>query len=113
MSVSTSKEPARIAGMFDAIARRYDSLNHILSAGLDHPDDSPVHEQQVVRPPVTRCHEHLTDGNALVVHEVNVLAIADMPPGAPKLYVDQDACLCFGGEVLVGHRSKVIGGTVR
>lgn len=35
MTVSTSKEPARIAGMFDAIARRYDTLNHLLSAGLD------------------------------------------------------------------------------
>ncbi len=30
-----SKDPARIAGMFDAIARRYDALNHLLSAGLD------------------------------------------------------------------------------
>jgi len=35
VSVSTSKEPARIAAMFDAIARRYDTLNHLLSAGLD------------------------------------------------------------------------------
>jgi demethylmenaquinone methyltransferase/2-methoxy-6-polyprenyl-1,4-benzoquinol methylase len=35
VSVSISKEPARIAGMFDAIARRYDTLNHLLSAGLD------------------------------------------------------------------------------
>jgi demethylmenaquinone methyltransferase/2-methoxy-6-polyprenyl-1,4-benzoquinol methylase len=34
-AVSTSKEPAKIAGMFDAIARRYDTLNHLLSAGLD------------------------------------------------------------------------------
>ncbi len=34
-AVSTSKQPARIAGMFDAIARRYDRLNHLLSAGLD------------------------------------------------------------------------------
>jgi len=33
--VSTSREPARIAAMFDAIARRYDTLNHLLSAGLD------------------------------------------------------------------------------
>ena len=33
--VSTSKEPARIAGMFDSIARRYDTLNHLLSVGLD------------------------------------------------------------------------------
>lgn len=29
------KTPHRIAGMFDGIARRYDVLNHILSAGLD------------------------------------------------------------------------------
>jgi demethylmenaquinone methyltransferase/2-methoxy-6-polyprenyl-1,4-benzoquinol methylase len=34
-TVSTSKQPARIAGMFDAIAPRYDALNHLLSAGLD------------------------------------------------------------------------------
>jgi demethylmenaquinone methyltransferase / 2-methoxy-6-polyprenyl-1,4-benzoquinol methylase len=29
------KSPSRIAGMFDAIAPRYDFLNHFLSAGLD------------------------------------------------------------------------------
>jgi demethylmenaquinone methyltransferase / 2-methoxy-6-polyprenyl-1,4-benzoquinol methylase len=29
------KAPARIAGMFDAIAPRYDLLNHVLSAGID------------------------------------------------------------------------------
>ena len=32
---SLSKEPERIARMFDGIARRYDALNHLLSAGLD------------------------------------------------------------------------------
>jgi demethylmenaquinone methyltransferase / 2-methoxy-6-polyprenyl-1,4-benzoquinol methylase len=31
----TDKTPAKIAGMFDAIARRYDLLNTVLSAGLD------------------------------------------------------------------------------
>jgi len=30
-----SKAPSRIAGMFDAIADRYDFLNHVLSAGID------------------------------------------------------------------------------
>ena len=30
-----SKSPDRIAGMFDAIAARYDFLNHFLSAGID------------------------------------------------------------------------------
>jgi demethylmenaquinone methyltransferase/2-methoxy-6-polyprenyl-1,4-benzoquinol methylase len=34
-SISTSKDPSRIAAMFDAIARRYDALNHLLSVGLD------------------------------------------------------------------------------
>src|SRR5204862_2422904 len=29
------KTPDRIAGMFDAIAPRYDLLNHVLSAGID------------------------------------------------------------------------------
>lgn len=34
-SGSLDKTPSRIAGMFDAIAPRYDLLNHLLSAGLD------------------------------------------------------------------------------
>ena len=33
--VAVDKSPSRIAGMFDAIAPRYDLLNHVLSAGMD------------------------------------------------------------------------------
>ncbi len=33
--MTPDKSPARIASMFDAIAPRYDLLNHVLSAGMD------------------------------------------------------------------------------
>ncbi len=35
MTTAPDKAPDRIAGMFDAIAPRYDFLNHALSAGID------------------------------------------------------------------------------
>lgn len=35
MSQAPDKTPARISSMFDAIAPRYDLLNHVLSAGMD------------------------------------------------------------------------------
>jgi demethylmenaquinone methyltransferase/2-methoxy-6-polyprenyl-1,4-benzoquinol methylase len=35
MAGDVSKSPERISGMFDAIAGRYDFLNHFLSAGID------------------------------------------------------------------------------
>jgi demethylmenaquinone methyltransferase/2-methoxy-6-polyprenyl-1,4-benzoquinol methylase len=33
--IEVDKQPERIAGMFDAIAPRYDQLNHVLSGGVD------------------------------------------------------------------------------
>ena len=35
MNQTPDKSPARISSMFDAIAPRYDLLNHVLSAGMD------------------------------------------------------------------------------
>jgi demethylmenaquinone methyltransferase/2-methoxy-6-polyprenyl-1,4-benzoquinol methylase len=44
------KTPARIAGMFDAIAPRYDLLNHVLSAGLDRRWRARAIEELALRP---------------------------------------------------------------
>ena len=89
MTVSTSKEPARIAGMFDAIARRYDTLNHLLSAGLDK-----RWRRQAVRALALTGRERLLDmctGTADLAIEA-----ATSPTGAAREVVGVD----FAGEML-------------
>ncbi len=73
-----NKEPRRIAGMFDAIAARYDLLNHLLSAGLD------IHWRRVaIRSLAFRGGETVLDlctGTADVA-----LAAASARPGAARV----------------------------
>src|SRR5690606_25326449 len=76
-----AKEPKRIAGMFDAIARRYDLLNRVLSAGLDR-----RWRRQAVRALALRPGERLLDlctGTADVALEA-----ARQSPGSPVVGVD-------------------------
>ena len=99
------KTPRRIAGMFDAIAHRYDRLNHLLSAGLDRRWRRRA--VAAVAPPAGGRVLDVCTGTA-------DLAIAacrgDAPPGA-VLGVD------FAGAMLAIGRRKVraagLGGRVR
>lgn len=89
VSVSTSREPAKIAGMFDAIARRYDTLNHLLSAGLDK-----RWRRQAIRALRLRSTDRLLDmctGTGDLA-----IAAATSPWGAPGDVVGVD----FSGEML-------------
>src|SRR2546430_12143317 len=47
LTESISRAPERIAGMFDAIAPRYDLLNHLLSAGIDRRWRSEEHTSEL------------------------------------------------------------------
>ena len=88
MSVSTSKEPARIAGMFDAIAGRYDFLNHFLSAGLDR-----RWRRRAIRSLELRGHERVLDvctGTA----DLAIAAVSAKPSSRDAIGVD------FAGEML-------------
>jgi len=96
VNVSTSREPAKIAGMFDAIARRYDTLNHLLSAGLDR-----RWRRLAIRALKLRPQDRLLDmctGTADLA-----IAAVTSPAGAPGDVVGID----FSGEMLRLGLAKV------
>jgi demethylmenaquinone methyltransferase/2-methoxy-6-polyprenyl-1,4-benzoquinol methylase len=94
VSPGPDKTPSRIAGMFDAIAPRYDLLNHVLSAGMDRRwRDRAI--EALALPPGTRVLD-LCTGTA-------DLAIAATRLVAPVSVVGVD----FSGEMLRLALSKV------
>jgi len=96
MSVSISKDPSRIASMFDAIAGRYDTLNHVLSAGLDR-----RWRQRAVRELALTGRERVLDvctGTADLAIEA-----ATSPNGAARDVIGID----FAGEMLRRGLAKV------
>jgi len=77
-----SKAPERIAGMFDAIAGRYDLLNHLLSAGIDR-----RWRRRAIRSLELRGDERVVDlctGTA----DLALAAIDARPPAAAVLGID-------------------------
>ena len=91
-----SKSPAKIAGMFDAIAGHYDLLNHLLSAGID----KRWRKKAIASLRLTGSERvlDLCTGTADVA-----IAAADARPGAARvLGID------FAGEMLSVGRQKLL-----
>ncbi len=91
-----SKSPARIAGMFDAIAGRYDFLNHLLSAGIDR--RWRKHAIRALSLTGTERVLDLCTGTA----DLAIAARTTSPPAARVLGVD------FAGAMLQAGRSKLL-----
>ena len=89
------KTPSRIAGMFDAIAPRYDLLNHVLSAGLDRRWRDRAIEALAI-PPGTRVLDLCTGTGDLAMAATRLVA--------PVSVVGID----FSGEMLRRARAKVV-----
>jgi demethylmenaquinone methyltransferase/2-methoxy-6-polyprenyl-1,4-benzoquinol methylase len=98
------KHPGRIAGMFDAIAPRYDLLNHVLSAGLDRGWRERAVDALALPPGGTVV--DLCTGTADVA-----IAVARRSPGTSVVGID------FAGAMLelgLGKvRSRGFGGQIR
>jgi demethylmenaquinone methyltransferase/2-methoxy-6-polyprenyl-1,4-benzoquinol methylase len=77
-----AKQPERIAGMFDAIARNYDLLNRVLSAGLDQ-----RWRARAVRALSLEPHETLLD---LCTGTADVALSAALGPAPPHRVVGVD-----------------------
>lgn len=94
MANAPDKTPQRIAGMFDAIAPRYDFLNHFLSAGLDRGwRDRTV--DALALPEHARVLDLCTGTADLAIATVTHI------PGASVIGVD------FAGEMLRLGRAKI------
>jgi demethylmenaquinone methyltransferase / 2-methoxy-6-polyprenyl-1,4-benzoquinol methylase len=77
-----SKSPARIASMFDAIAARYDFLNHLLSAGIDR-----RWRKRAIQALSLTGHERVLDLCA-GTGDLAIAAIQAQPPAARVVAVD-------------------------
>ncbi len=94
-----SKSPQRIAGMFDAIAGRYDLLNHLLSAGIDR-----RWRARAIQSLDLRGHETLLDV-CTGTGDLAIAACRAAPPARRVLGVD------FAGEMLrIGARKLTASG---
>ncbi len=92
--LNLDKTPSRIAGMFDAIAPRYDLLNHVLSAGLDRRWRARA-IAELGLPPRARVLDLCTGTGDLAV------AAISQTPGASVVGID------FAGQMLRLARAKV------
>jgi demethylmenaquinone methyltransferase/2-methoxy-6-polyprenyl-1,4-benzoquinol methylase len=93
------KAPTRIAGMFDAIAPRYDLLNHLLSAGMDRGWRERAVDELALSPGA-RVLDLCTGTGDLA------LAIVRRATGVTVVGVD------FAGEMLRLARSKILGASL-
>lgn len=92
--LNLDKTPSRIAGMFDAIAPRYDLLNHVLSAGLDRRWRTRA-ITELGLPPRARVLDLCTGTGDLAV------AAISQTPGASVVGID------FAGQMLRLAKAKV------
>src|SRR5262249_13954870 len=98
VTVAPDKTAARIEGMFDAIAGRYDLLNHVLSAGIDR-----SWRRRAIRS------LELTGGECVLdlctgTADLAIEARTSTPAAARVIGVD------FSGEMLRVGRDKVVKG---